>query len=33
VVDQVVPFADGPAALARLRRGEQLGKLVMEVAT
>ncbi|HEX2635940.1 MAG TPA: zinc-binding dehydrogenase [Gemmatimonadales bacterium] len=33
VVDQVVPFADGPAALARLRRGEQLGKLVIEVAT
>jgi zinc-binding alcohol dehydrogenase/oxidoreductase len=33
VVDQVVPFADGPAALARLSRGEQLGKLVIEVAT
>jgi NADPH:quinone reductase-like Zn-dependent oxidoreductase len=33
VVDQVVPLADGPAALARLRRGEQLGKLVIEVAT
>ena len=33
LVDQVVPLAEGPAALARLRRGEQVGKLVIEVAT
>jgi NADPH:quinone reductase-like Zn-dependent oxidoreductase len=33
VVDQVVPLAAGPAALARLSRGEQMGKLVIEVAT
>ena len=33
VVDRVVPLADGPAALARLSRGEQVGKLVIEVAT
>ena len=33
VVDAVVPLADGPAAFARLERGEQLGKLVIEVAT
>lgn len=33
VVEAVVPLADGPAAFARLERGEQLGKLVIEVAT
>jgi NADPH:quinone reductase-like Zn-dependent oxidoreductase len=33
VVDRTVPLADGPAALARLARGEQIGKLVIEVAT
>ncbi|HUR96182.1 MAG TPA: zinc-binding dehydrogenase [Gemmatimonadales bacterium] len=33
VVDGVVPLEEGPSALARLQRGEQLGKLVIEVAT
>jgi NADPH:quinone reductase-like Zn-dependent oxidoreductase len=33
VVDRMVPLAEGAAALARLARGEQLGKLVIEVAT
>jgi NADPH:quinone reductase-like Zn-dependent oxidoreductase len=33
VVDRAVPLADGPAAFARLQRGEQMGKLVLEVAT
>jgi len=33
VVDSVVPLDEGPAALARLQRGEQMGKLVIEVAT
>jgi NADPH:quinone reductase-like Zn-dependent oxidoreductase len=33
VVDRVVPLEEGPAALERLRRGEQVGKLVIEVAT
>ena len=33
VVDRTVPMAEGPAALARLARGEQIGKLVIEVAT
>ena len=33
LIDRVVPLADGPAALARLSRGEQMGKLVIEVAT
>jgi NADPH:quinone reductase-like Zn-dependent oxidoreductase len=33
VVDRVVPLDDGPAAFARLQRGEQMGKLVLEVAT
>jgi NADPH:quinone reductase-like Zn-dependent oxidoreductase len=33
VVDAAVPLADGPAAYARLQRGEQMGKLVLEVAT
>jgi NADPH:quinone reductase-like Zn-dependent oxidoreductase len=33
VVDQVVPLDEGPTALARLQRGEQMGKLVIEVAT
>ena len=33
LVDRVVPLAEGPAALARLSRGEQMGKLVIEVAT
>lgn len=33
VVDTVVPLADGPATFARLERGDQLGKLVIEVAT
>ena len=32
VVDQVVPWAEAPAAVARLKRGEQVGKLVIEVA-
>lgn len=31
-VDSVVPLADAPAALARLARSEQTGKLVIEVA-
>lgn len=31
-VDSVVPLADAPVALARLARGEQTGKLVIEVA-
>jgi NADPH:quinone reductase-like Zn-dependent oxidoreductase len=33
VVDGTVPLGDGVAAFARLQRGEQLGKLVIEVAT
>jgi NADPH:quinone reductase-like Zn-dependent oxidoreductase len=33
VVDRTVPLDDGPAAFARLERGEQTGKLVIEVAT
>ena len=33
VVDRSVPLEDGPAAFARLERGEQTGKLVIEVAT
>jgi NADPH:quinone reductase-like Zn-dependent oxidoreductase len=33
VVDRVVPLAEWPAAVARLERGEQTGKLVIEVAT
>jgi NADPH:quinone reductase-like Zn-dependent oxidoreductase len=32
VVDRVVPLAAGVAAFERLQRGEQLGKLVIEVA-
>jgi NADPH:quinone reductase-like Zn-dependent oxidoreductase len=31
VVDSVVPLADGAAAYERMRRGEQTGKLVLEV--
>ena len=31
VVDSVVPLADGAAAYARMQRGEQTGKLVIEV--
>ena len=33
VVDRAVPLAEGCAAFARLERGEQMGKLVIEVAT
>jgi NADPH:quinone reductase-like Zn-dependent oxidoreductase len=33
VVDRTVPLDEGPAALARLERGEQIGKLVIEVMT
>ena len=33
LVDRTVPLEDGPEALARLQRGEQTGKLVIEVAT
>jgi NADPH:quinone reductase-like Zn-dependent oxidoreductase len=33
VIDATVPLNDGPAAFARLQRGEQTGKLVIEVAT
>lgn len=33
VVDRTVPLDEGPAALARLERGEQIGKLVIEVTT
>lgn len=33
VVDRSVPLEEGPAALAMLQRGEQVGKLVIEVAT
>ena len=33
VLDRTVPLDDGPAALARLERGEQIGKLVIEVTT
>ena len=33
VVDRSVPLEEGPAALVRLQRGEQVGKLVIEVAT
>jgi zinc-binding alcohol dehydrogenase/oxidoreductase len=32
VVDRVVPLAAGVAAFERLERGEQFGKLVIEVA-
>ncbi|MDQ3223295.1 MAG: zinc-binding dehydrogenase, partial [Gemmatimonadota bacterium] len=32
VVDRVVPLAAGVTAFERLQRGEQLGKLVIEVA-
>jgi NADPH:quinone reductase-like Zn-dependent oxidoreductase len=32
VIDRVVPLADAAAAFERLQRGEQLGKLVIEVA-
>ena len=31
VVDSVVPLAEGAAAYARMQRGEQTGKLVIEV--
>jgi zinc-binding alcohol dehydrogenase/oxidoreductase len=31
VVDSVVPLADGVAAYQRMQRGEQTGKLVIEV--
>jgi NADPH:quinone reductase-like Zn-dependent oxidoreductase len=31
VVDSVVPLASGPDAYARMARGDQLGKLVLEV--
>lgn len=31
VVDSVTPLADGAAAFARMQRGEQIGKLVLEV--
>jgi NADPH:quinone reductase-like Zn-dependent oxidoreductase len=31
VVDSVVPLAEWPAALQRMERGEQIGKLVLEV--
>ncbi|MBA3260653.1 MAG: zinc-binding dehydrogenase [Gemmatimonadales bacterium] len=33
VVDQVVPLAEGVAAYTRMQRGEQTGKLVLEVST
>ena len=33
VVDRTVPLAEWPAAVARLQRGDQMGKLVIEVAT
>jgi len=33
VVDQVVPLARGAEAFGRMRRGEQTGKLVIEVTT
>jgi NADPH:quinone reductase-like Zn-dependent oxidoreductase len=33
VVDRVVPLADGVAAYERLQRGEQMGKLVLEVSS
>jgi len=33
VVDQVVPLARGAEAYARMRRGEQTGKLVIEVSS
>ena len=32
VIDRVVPLDEAPAAYERLHRGEQLGKLVIEVA-
>jgi D-arabinose 1-dehydrogenase-like Zn-dependent alcohol dehydrogenase len=32
VVDRVVPFSDAITAFERLTRGEQVGKLVVEVA-
>ncbi|MBA3443515.1 MAG: zinc-binding dehydrogenase [Gemmatimonadales bacterium] len=32
VIDRVVPLAEAPAAYERLQRGEQVGKLVIEVA-
>jgi D-arabinose 1-dehydrogenase-like Zn-dependent alcohol dehydrogenase len=31
VVDSVVPLADGATAYGRMQRGEQTGKLVIEV--
>jgi zinc-binding alcohol dehydrogenase/oxidoreductase len=33
VVDRTVPLDEGLAAFARLERGEQIGKLVIEVVT
>jgi D-arabinose 1-dehydrogenase-like Zn-dependent alcohol dehydrogenase len=33
VVDRVVPLARGAEAFGRMQRGEQTGKLVIEVAT
>jgi NADPH:quinone reductase-like Zn-dependent oxidoreductase len=33
VVDRVVPLADGAAAYLRMQRGEQTGKLVLEVSS
>ncbi len=30
VIDEVVPLSEYPAALERLRRGDQLGKIVLE---
>lgn len=33
IVDRVVPLADGLAAYERMQRGEQTGKLVLEVST
>jgi len=32
-VDQVVPLSRGAEAYARMQRGEQVGKLVIEVGT
>jgi D-arabinose 1-dehydrogenase-like Zn-dependent alcohol dehydrogenase len=31
VIDSVVPLEQGPSAYQRMARGEQLGKLVLEV--
>jgi NADPH:quinone reductase-like Zn-dependent oxidoreductase len=33
VIDSIVPFADGPAAFAKLAAGDQAGKLVIEVSS